>query len=243
MPKEDKKQVAASREILVKNQAEKKPYRVNICGLEFIVQPGVFSPRYFNSTDIFSRNFPYRRDESFLEIGSGPGITSVLVALRGARSVVAVDINPKAVKNTQANALLHGVQNLVGVRVSDVFSSVSKHERFDTIYWNLPFIYVPANYSYRSVLERALYDPGYRYTQRFLRQAPRFLNKSGRLLVGFGDFGDMRTFFQLVGQVGYSIKELACESGQEGGTVSFILYELHLRKQTSNGARRKTRKR
>jgi 23S rRNA G2069 N7-methylase RlmK/C1962 C5-methylase RlmI len=55
---------------------------------------------------------------------------SVLAALRGAATVVAVDVNRKAVRNTKANAALHSVDNVVDARVSDVFSSVRKSDRF-----------------------------------------------------------------------------------------------------------------
>jgi len=228
MSNNNKDQVVASRKILKRCQREMSPYNIQICGRKFIVHLGVFSPRYFNSTDIFSRQFPYRRDEEFLEIGCGAGITSVLVALHGARKVVAVDINSKAVENTKANALLHGVSHLVSTQVSDVFSAVRCGEQFDTIYWNLPFIYVHPDYLYRSVLERSLYDPGYKYTRRFLEQAPRFLKDGGRILIGFGDFGDIDTLFQFADDLRYTIKELAYEKGEEGGTVAFILYELTL---------------
>src|ERR1700691_2354352 len=115
-------QIEASRKILEASQNIRQPYWVTICGLRFIVNPGVFSPRYFGSTDIFSRHFPHRSGEQLLEIGCGTGITSVLAALRGASKVVAVDINPAAVKNALTNSSLHSVNHIVDARIGNVFS-------------------------------------------------------------------------------------------------------------------------
>jgi release factor glutamine methyltransferase len=232
-------QIKASRMILEASQNFKQPYWVSVCGHRFIVNPGVFSPRYFGSTDIFSRHFPYRGGERFLEVGCGTGITSVIAAFHGAQKVVALDINPKAVENTQRNASLHALDRIIDARVSDVFSALSTSEHFETIYWNLPFIYVAPRYKYRSVLERALYDPGYSYTRRFLSQAPRFLSREGRVVLGFGDFGDLQELLQLVDEFKYKMREIASEPSREGMPVNFILYELWQASETQQQSRRR----
>jgi len=51
--------------------------------------------------------------------------------------VTAVDINPEAVRCTNANAALNGLQ--VDARVSDVFSALGDL-KFDVIAWNPPFL-------------------------------------------------------------------------------------------------------
>ena len=98
-----------------------------------MIHPKVFSPKFFSSTDVFSEIFPYRRGDHLLEIGCGCGATAVLAALKGATEVVAVDINPHAVKNTRANVRLHDVDALVDVRESDVFSALRPDERFRSV--------------------------------------------------------------------------------------------------------------
>jgi release factor glutamine methyltransferase len=219
-------QIDASRAVLERSQREAKPYDVTVCGFDFVVYPGVFSPRYFDSTPIFTDAIPVKRGQSVLEIGSGVGVTSVVMALRGASRVLAIDINAAAVANTAANAKRHGVEASVEARQGDVYSTLAPHERFDTIYWNLPFIYVEPGYRYRSVLERALYDPGYVQTGRYLGEARQHLAPGGRLLAGFADFGDFTRFEQLAHAHRWSIDELARGRGVEGGPVTFILYEL-----------------
>src|SRR5258706_2594 len=74
-----------------------------------------------------------------------------------------------------------------------------REEKFDTIYWNLPFIYVAEGFHFQTIGERALFDPGYKTIKRFLGEAPSYLNRNGRIIVGFGDFGNyplLRTLCQ-----------------------------------------------
>jgi release factor glutamine methyltransferase len=222
---ENRAQIAASRNILECSAEETAAYDVDILGEAFEVLPGVFSPKYFGSTEIFSKLMPYRQNDIFLEVGCGIGATAIFAAKHGAKRVLAVDINPAAVENTRRNARRHGVTNLEA-RVSNIFSAVKATETFDTIYWNMPFIYVAESYHFQSMLERALYDPGYQITENFLVKSRRFLRPGGRLMVGFADFGDTNKFFDLAAAAGYEIREIGREDSQEGGPVQFILYEL-----------------
>lgn len=221
-------QVTLSRKILEKSQRETEPYLVELLGQQFVVFPGVFSPKYLGSTRVFTESISYRPGESFLEVGCGTGITAVTSALRGAGRVVAVDLSPEAVENTRANAERHGVAHVVDARVSDIFSALRPGERFDTIYWNMPFIYVEPGFVYRSELERAIFDPGYEVTKSFLRDAPARLNEGGRMLVGFADFGDERAFLDLCEEVGYKLREVTRGPDFERQPITFILYELTL---------------
>lgn len=218
-------QAEASVTVLAESQNERFPYRIQAFGMEIEVHRNVFSPKHFHGWEVFTSNFPSVVGERVLEIGSGTGITAVHLAKRGAREVVAVDINGQAVENTQKNVLLNGVTNMEA-RVSDVFSGVGKAERFDTIYWNLPFIYMPPEYKYRNILERGLFDPGYMYTERFLAEAPAHFVPGGRILVGLGDFADMDRFMALATKYRYRRRLVASEPSVEVNPVEFRLYEL-----------------
>lgn len=223
----DQKQASIS--VLEASQVEAFPYTIQAFGMEIEVSRDVFSPKHFHGWETFTRHFPSVRNEDVLEVGCGTGITAVHLARNGAHRVVAVDINPEAVDNTRRNAARNGAKN-VEARVSDVFSGLQEDEKFHTIYWNLPFIFVPCDYVYRSMLERGLFDPGYRYTERFLADARRHLHRGGRLIVGLADFADLERFTQLAGRYRYTIRLLAGERSTEINPVEFQLYEL--RQQT-----------
>lgn len=182
-PSNKRERDAGTEDLLNQIRSEKFPYRVTVEGKEFIVFPGVYSPKYTDGTAIFAKNFPYRPNEIVLEIGSGTGTISLLVAYNGARKVVAIDINPDAVKNTQANISLHNMTEKVEVREGNLYEPLLPDEKFDTIFWNVPYC-LTADTSL-SELEHAVYDPGYRSIEKFIKEARMHLKPGGRLLIGF----------------------------------------------------------
>jgi|SRR3989344_3292121 len=218
-------QIEASKLILEGSQREKFPYTIREFGLDIAVHKGVFSPKHFKGWRVFTRNFPDITGEEVLEVGCGNGATSIYLAKNGAKRVIAVDIDSKAVQNTLENANRNRVTN-IDVRISDIYSAILEGERFDTIYWNTPFIYVLENYQYSSELERGLFDPGYKLIERFLKEGQEHLKANGRILVGTGNFGNVPKFLSLANKYGYSINLLVKEDSFEINPVDFQLYEL-----------------
>jgi release factor glutamine methyltransferase len=169
------KQNEESRVVLQQSQDEAFPYRIEAFGLPIFVFKDVFSPKHFNGWEIFTRNFPDFKGKSILEIGCGTGITSIYLAVNGASKVLAMDVNPEAVKNTQANIELNNLRNME-TRESDIFEALDSSEKFDIIYWNMPFMPIEEGYNYQNVLERGLFDPGYKITETFLKESHKCLN-------------------------------------------------------------------
>jgi SAM-dependent methyltransferase len=79
---------------------------------------------------------------SALDLCTGSGVHALLAAPH-ARRVLAVDINPRAVRCTRFNAQALGAANLEAVE-SDLFDAV-REERFDLITANPPFVPSPLN--------------------------------------------------------------------------------------------------
>lgn len=215
----------ASRKVLTDSQRVHFPYTIKTGDLKIIVREKVFSPKHFHGWEVFNKNFPSVQGKVILEIGTGVGVTALYLAKHGAKKVVAVDINIHAVKNAKENVKLNKVEN-IDVRRSDIFSSIKKKDSFDIIYWNTPFMYAPNEYKYRSVLERGLFDPGYKITERFLREGKKFLAPKGRILFGTGDFGDVPRFKKIAKQYHYKVRLVAREKSTEINPVIFELYEL-----------------
>lgn len=160
------------------------PLYIQEFGLELSVNEDVFSSLDFQSWRWYTDNFPPFVGKSVLEIGCGFGLPGLYLAKLGAVSLVACDINPKAVANTLENAARNGIQN-VEVIESDIFSNIPHHRKFDFIFWNCPSIFAPDDYEYRDNLERGAINPGYRLLSRFLSEGPEFLTESGSILLGF----------------------------------------------------------
>jgi release factor glutamine methyltransferase len=162
-----------TKKVLIASRNEKFPYLTMVAGKEFKINSGVFSPKYFNDTEIFALHLPIVKDEEMLEIGPGSGIISIIAAYQGVKKVVAIDINPKAVINTQQNIEKHHMQYKVEVRHGDLFGPLSKEEKFDTIFWNTPFGIV--NDKKLDDLEKSVFDPEYKSTERFINGAKNHL--------------------------------------------------------------------
>ncbi len=225
MDKPAKEQLDVYRLLLHNSQKEQFPYEISVFGLTVRVYRGVFSPKYFNGWKIFTKNFPFFENEDILEIGCGTGVTSLYLAKNGARSVVATDINFEAVENARENVRLNDLGN-IDIRHSDIFSNVKEGERFDTIYWNMPFIRAPQEYRYESQLERSLFDPGYILAGTFLAHAKKHLKPCGRILIGTGDLGDIPALEGIAQNHNYSMKLRAKEESSGTNPVVFKLYEL-----------------
>jgi ribosomal protein L11 methyltransferase len=71
---------------------------------------------------------------SVLDVGCGTGILAIYAALRGARSVVAIDVDPVACEMATGNAAANGVGEVVGVRRT---GPGEVRETFDVVVANL----------------------------------------------------------------------------------------------------------
>lgn len=224
--KHSTEQIAKSKEISSKNMGIEDSVSFELCGESFVIMPRVFSPQLFPSAKIYYPKFPYRNEERVLEIGSGAGYGSILIAKRGAKKVVSTDINPAAVENTRLNVQQHGLTDQIEVIQSDLFENVTG--TFSTIYWNHPFITAPDDYEYSNIVERAIFDPGYHQLKRFLDEARNHLAPGGRILVGLADVGGLDYFRKLADEFGYTEREVIREKGIEGNEIEVTLHELVL---------------
>jgi len=116
-----------------------------IDGVPLVVLHEVFNPAVYRTGTLLARAVASwtppeaSRSETIrvLDLGTGSGVGSVFAARRGFR-VVAVDVNPEAVRCARVNALLHHLEERIDVRQGDLFSSVAG-ERFGLVLFNPPF--------------------------------------------------------------------------------------------------------
>ncbi|WP_163833198.1 methyltransferase [Spartinivicinus ruber] len=199
--------------LLERSQREQQEiYEINILGNKFDVFPNVFPPSYFRDTEFFVSNMPDVTGCHVLEVGCGTGVTAVMFALNGADQVTAVDINDEAIKNTIHNIKKHQVEKKVSCFYSDVYSEVNSEEKFDVIYWNIPFGKVNADLS---VLERSVFDKGYAAVKRFFCEGNNYLSPNGKMLYGFspiiGDEVALSEILQQANMNSHIIAELSVE--------------------------------
>jgi len=144
-----------------------------------IVNDGVYEPA--EDTFLLCRHLDIRPDEYFLEVGTGCGLVAVVAAKIGAK-VIATDQSILAVQNAQENIALHNLTGQVEIRHGNFFDPIRADEKFTLIAFNPP--YLP------STKQDPAFDAawsggvtGREISEGFLAQAPKFLEKTGRLLL------------------------------------------------------------
>jgi HemK-related putative methylase len=160
-----------------------------VAGYPILVLPAVFNPRLLHSGEFLARCLDDRLippGAAVLDLGTGTGIGAIASA-RWAQRVVAVDINPAAVRCARINALLNRCDDRVEVRQGDLFAPVAD-ERFAVVLFNPPF--------YRGVPRDAL-DRAWRATdvvERFAAELAGHLSTAGYALVVLSTVGDTPAF-------------------------------------------------
>ncbi len=109
-----------------------------------------------------------------LDLGTGSGVQALHLADHS-QSVVATDVNARALRISRLNADLNGVDN-VDVRDGSLFDPV-QGERFDLIATNPPFVISPA--TSRRLVYRDSGLPGDQVVEHIVRTAPGHLTDGG----------------------------------------------------------------
>ena len=121
----------------------KKERTTKLRGFQLLIKPTVFHPKYFfSSTYLF--DFVSGLDlsgKTFLEIGSGSGLISILAHQKKA-IVSCTDLNPVAVECTRINFQKNfgTIPSTLSVYESDVFAAIP-NSYFDVIVINPPYFF------------------------------------------------------------------------------------------------------
>ncbi|MFD7550969.1 methyltransferase [Streptomyces sp. NPDC059578] len=204
------------------------PDSFTLLGREWSLHRGVFPGTLSAATEVMASIVPYPQGGSFLEVGCGTGVVSVMAALHGCASVTALDINEKAVANTVANAERHGVSDRVRVLHSDMYTALEPTDRFDAVFWNVPWTYVEDGFPLSTDLHSAVFDPGYQGQARYLAGAHEHLAPGGRLLLGTADLGDRERLDACAEESGMRVELVhRVRRIEEVRVMEYHLLELH----------------
>jgi len=165
----------------------RKPALERIDGVTLLSLPDVLNPVVFRSGELLARTvadspLSEPADNRALDMGTGTGVGAIFLARRGWR-VLAVDLNPEAVRCARINVLLNRLEDRVEIRQGDLFCPV-EGERFDLILFNPPF--------FRGE-PKGLFDLAWRspdVLERFAAGLPAALSEDGRALILLSTDGD-----------------------------------------------------
>jgi len=147
----------------------------------FHVTENVYEPA--EDSFLFAENLPVGTGDRVVDMGTGCGILGVIAATK-ADEVVAVDINPYAVRCAKENAELNHVAEKMSFVQGNLFSSIRTGERFDLVLFNAP--YLPSDDEDEdSWLARSWTGgvSGRNVIDRFISGAPKHLEPNGEILL------------------------------------------------------------
>jgi len=147
----------------------------------FDVSEDVYEPA--EDSFLFAGNMKVNEGDIVIDVGTGCGILGIIAAEKAAR-VIAIDINPHAVRCARENAVLNHVDDKMFCIQGDLFTAIGNRAKFDLILFNAP--YLPSEDAEEtSWLENAWSGgpSGRRVINRFVHDAPNYLKPEGRLLL------------------------------------------------------------
>jgi release factor glutamine methyltransferase len=147
----------------------------------FFVDENVYEPA--EDSFLFAENLEVETGESVLDMGTGCGILGILAAEK-AQGVVAVDLNPYAVRCAKENAALNNVRGKMAFVQGDLFTWLSEKAAFDVILFNAPYLPVDAKEA-DSWVGRAWAGgtSGRQVIDCFISVVPKYLKRMGRVLL------------------------------------------------------------
>jgi S-methylmethionine-dependent homocysteine/selenocysteine methylase/SAM-dependent methyltransferase len=148
---------------------------------DLVPERGVFQPT-MGSLLVWSYLFSsgLGRDKSCIDVGCGSGVQAIQLALNGATSVYAVDVEPRAIASTMANAYRNGVAERVTAETLDLYHLVPDR-RFDVLVASLYQMPVDPFTSSDDTRPRDYW--GRNMVDHLLRLLPRLLEVGGRAYV------------------------------------------------------------
>jgi release factor glutamine methyltransferase len=166
------------------------------------VPSGVFHPGFFFSTKLLLEYLETQllEGKTFLELGSGSGVISVLAAKKGA-IVTACDINSKAVAATLLNSKNNKV--VVDVIASDLFQNI--RSRFDWMVINPPYY----NADPQKEEDYAWYcGKEYEYFERFFERLSDHIHPRSKVLMILSEVCNLEKIFAIAKSRGFSFDKI-----------------------------------
>jgi release factor glutamine methyltransferase len=196
----------------------------HVDGLPLLIMPGVLNPNLMRTGAFFAAQLGpdlIGAHAEVLDMGTGSGVCAV-VAARYARHVVAVDINPAAVRCARINSLLSERDDRIDVRLGDLFDSLPGR-RFDVVLFNPPFIRAAA----RNDADRAWRSLD--VAERFAAGLSSHLTPTGFALILLSTYGDAGQYVRELQRHHFAVAPLA-----EGAFVNEKLILLKVRPCATN---------
>lgn len=195
-------------------------HRVGILGNTFEISDNVFNPKYYYTSKFMAKHLTITPEDFVLDMGTGSGVQAI-TAGRTASKVVAVDINPEAVKFARKNVVTNGLEETVSVVEGDLFSPLEEKPLFDVILFTPPYLEGEP----QSDFDHALFDPDKALLKKFFNEAKSRLKPDGYVQMLYSSIADHEQALSIASQRGWK-HELVKE--EKTFSERFLIYRLRL---------------
>ncbi|MCW4028124.1 MAG: class I SAM-dependent methyltransferase [Candidatus Bathyarchaeota archaeon] len=155
--------------------------RIRFGDCTFDVFEAVYEPA--EDSFLFAENLNVPIGATVLDLGTGCGILAVSSAKIASR-VIAVDLNPYAIRCAQLNAKRNGLRHKMDFIQADLFTALNPDAAFDLVLFNAPYLPSEAGEE-ASWIGRAWAGgvDGRQVVDRFISEVPKHLKEAGRVLL------------------------------------------------------------
>lgn len=197
--------------------ARTEPFEYTVAGITLTVLPKVY-PGGIDS-ELTCETLGDVAGKSVLDVCTGTGVVAVKATQKGADRVVAVDLNPEAVKNAKLNAEKFGLSQ-IEVREGSLFEPIGD-QKFDVIAINPPYTSKkPVNKT-----EICFWDEENNLTRQFFAEYKQHLNPDGEAYLAWADFSSMELIESLA-KANNTTLELVQSRSTPSGRATFLVYKL-----------------
>ncbi|MGD0978470.1 MAG: HemK2/MTQ2 family protein methyltransferase [Candidatus Bathyarchaeia archaeon] len=181
--------------------------RVIFADCVFNIMENVYEPA--EDSFLFAENLKVRGGCKVVDMGTGCGILGVIAAKK-AGEVIAVDVNPYAVKCAKNNAEINGVGNHMSFIQGDLFAHLRTRKEFDLILFNAP--YLPSEENEKDSWMGWAWAGGVsgrNVIDRFLCEAPKYLRPSGEIMLMQSTLSNVEQTLRLLEERGLKANVIA----------------------------------
>ena len=196
------------------------PHRVSVLGKIYEISENVFNPKFYYTSIFMVKHIRVLSGAMVLDMGTGSGIQAI-TAGQTASNVIAVDINPEAVRFAKRNIIANGLENRISVIQSDLFSSLHSGHKFDVIFFTPPYL----NGIVKTSFDNALFDPNKELLYRFFRDAKDYIKPGGYVQMLYSSVAGPEKILEIPQQFGWKHSLIAKE---KTFTEEFLIYKFTL---------------
>lgn len=185
----------------------------------FMLDDSSYEPKY--DSFFFEDNIILKNGEVALDITTGVGFHAIMMADR-ANKVVGVDITPESVGCARINVLLNKVEDIVEIRLGNLFEAVKPDEKFDLIVASPPQMPAPPGKERNDWfgIANSSGRDGRKILNRIINNVKKFLQKNGRLQIIHPWYSNIPKSIEILKSFGFEV-EINNERYFPVGVLSF----------------------